>query len=85
MEDSKKIESASLEEAKNIVIESFTPNCRAIGKSFLNCIEGKLLLLGKNSNLDYNEAESLITTQYLPDCLAKFNVEECIQRNGTQL
>lgn len=70
----------SLEEAKNSVVESLVPECRSVGKSFFNCVETMVFKLGKNINIDYQETEKITLNQFVPECMSKFNLEECLQK-----
>lgn len=82
---SKKVQSSSPEEAKELVIQSLAPECRGVGKNFFNCVESKILQLSSNQNIAYNEIEQKMMNTYVPECMSKFNLEECLSKYESNL
>ena len=76
----KKIENSSIDDSRNIVIDSLPSQCKSVGKSFFSCVESRLLQLSSNSGLSYKEMEDEMTNKYVPECMSKFNLEECLTK-----
>jgi len=82
---SKQIELSTPEEAKNIVVESLPIQCRSIGLSFFNCVEGQILKLSSDISLNYTDIEAKMTNEFVPNCMEKFNLEACLTKNDSNI
>ena len=76
----KQIENGSSNEAKNIAVESLPIQCKQIGLNFFNCVEEKVLILSSDISLNHASIETKMINEYVPECMVKFNLEECLQK-----
>jgi len=76
-----RLENASPEEAKNIVIESIVPQCRKIAVNFFDCVEDKLKEL-ESKNLNFQQMENEFNNNITPFCMNKFNLEACLKQHS---
>lgn len=75
---SKNLESSSSNEAKNVAIESLPVQCKQIGLNFFNCVEEKVLQLSSDISINHASIESKMINDYVPECMKKFNLEDCL-------
>lgn len=80
MSDIEKFQNASAEEAKKIVLDSINPNCKEVGNNFFTCIESRLLSLTNSANANYSDIEKKMVSEYTPQCMTKFNLEDCLSK-----
>jgi hypothetical protein len=74
----KELDNASTpEEARQIILNQIVPECRQIGKNFFECIEGHISSSTLN-NIKPDELERKVNEIFVPDCMKKFNLEECL-------
>ena len=76
-----RLENASPEEAKKIVIDSIVPQCRNIAANFFDCVETKLKDL-ENKNLNLQQMENEFNNNITPFCMGKFDLENCLKQNS---
>lgn len=76
----KKLENANPEQAKQMLIDSLTPQCKEVGKGFFNCVESHLLSLTNKESEDYTGIEKKMVSEYVPSCMSKFNLEDCLAK-----
>jgi len=76
-----RLENASPEEAKKIVIESIHPQCRNVASNFFDCVESKLKDL-ENKNLNLQQMENEFNNNITPFCMGKFDLENCLKQNS---
>lgn len=71
------------QELKNMVINSLPEQCRAVGRTFFDCLE---LKAQDTQNLNYNEKqfEEFMNSSAIPHCLNEHNLEECLIKNQQQ-
>jgi len=74
-----RLENASPEEAKKIVIESIVPQCRNVAANFFDCVEGKLKEL-ESKNLNLQQMENEFNNNITPFCMGKFDLESCLKK-----
>ncbi len=84
-----KLENASKEEAKNIIIDLITPQCRGVAKSFFDCVEQKTQNLNIKDTNTYGEFEKLLNDTMIPDCMKLYDLDGCLKideerRNNNQ-
>ena len=77
----KKIENASKDEAKSIIIDLIIPECRGVAKNFFDCIEEKTQNIDFKSATSYEEVEKDLNEKYIPACMETYNLEGCLQLN----
>jgi hypothetical protein len=75
----KKLESASPEEAKNLVIQSIIPQCRTVARDFFDCIEDRLKSY-EQSNMDLKDMEREFNDNISPICMKNFDLESCLRQ-----
>ncbi len=76
-----KLENASPEEAKNLVIQSIIPQCRPVAKAFFDCIEDKIKVF-ENKEIDINQMEREFNDNISPACMRDFDLESCLKQYG---
>lgn len=77
----KKLENASPEDARKLIIQSIIPQCRDIASTYFDCIEEGLAVFHKN-NMTLSELDKEFNNKIGPECMQKFNLEECLKQNG---
>lgn len=74
-----KLENSSREEAKKIILDMISPECRDVGDKFFACVEEKTS--GQDfSTVSFEKLESDLNDKYIPDCMSKHNLEECLNK-----
>ena len=74
-----RLENASPEEAKKIVIESIVPQCRSLATNFFDCVEVKLKEI-ENKNLNLEQMEKEFNNNITPFCMKNFDLESCLKQ-----
>ena len=77
----KKLENASPEDAKKLVVESIIPQCQETASSFFTCLEERLSL-HNSKQMSLKELDREFNENITPYCMKKFNLEECLKQNG---
>ena len=77
----KKLEGASQDEARNIILSTIIPECRSVATGFFDCLEGKMKSVNFNNPQEYEKVEKLLNEKFVPDCMYSHNLEECITKN----
>jgi hypothetical protein len=70
---------SSPEEAKQIILNQIVPECRQIGKNFFECIENHISSTSLN-NIKTEDIERKVNEIFVPECMKKFNLEECLAK-----
>ena len=76
-----KLENASPEEAKNLVVQSIIPQCRELAKGFFDCIEDKIKVY-ESKEMDLKQIEREFNDVISPNCMRDFNLEVCLKQYG---
>lgn len=79
------VNNITIEEERNKVINSLVPQCRTIGKNFFNCVETRLMNLSSDTNKSYKDLENELSSTVVPECMSKFNLEDCLAKNDSNL
>jgi hypothetical protein len=66
------------DQAREIILKNMIPECRSIGKKFFECVEGRIS--SNLSQMKQEELERKIDREFVPDCMGKFNLEECLSK-----
>jgi hypothetical protein len=74
-----KLEQASPEEAKNLVVQSLVPECRGVASSFFDCIEEKIKTI-EDKNMDFKQMEREFNDNFTPACMKNFDLESCLKK-----
>ncbi len=77
----KKLENATPEEAKQLVVQSIIPPCRGLAKSFFDCIEDQLKTY-ESKEMDLKQMEKEFNSTISPFCMNEYNLENCLKQNG---
>ena len=77
----KKLENASKDEAKNIIIDLIIPECRGVAKNFFDCVEEKTQNIDFKNAKSYEEVEKDLNEKFIPGCMETYNLEGCLQLN----
>jgi hypothetical protein len=77
-----KLENASPEEAKNLVVQSIIPQCRGVAKNFFDCIEDKIKVY-ENKEMDLKQIEREFNDNISPSCMKDFDLEQCLKQYGS--
>jgi hypothetical protein len=72
------------EEARQIILNHLVPECRQIGKNFFECVENHITASSLN-NTKPEELERKVNDIFVPDCMKKFNLEECLAKFENKL
>jgi hypothetical protein len=75
----KKLENATPDEAKNLVIQSITPQCRGVAKGFFDCIEEGLKPF-EQKETDLKTMEREFNEKITPNCMKNFDLESCLKQ-----
>jgi len=75
----KKLENATPEEAKNLVIQSIIPQCRGVARDFFDCIEDRFKSY-ENRQMDLKDMEREFNDNISPYCMRNFDLESCLKQ-----
>jgi hypothetical protein len=78
-----KIEKASHEEAKDLILNSLNPNCRTVGSKFFSCVEENMKMFD-NKKISFEDLEREVNNSILPKCTKEFNLEACLKQYENQ-
>ena len=70
---------SSPEEARQLILNQIVPECRQVGKSFFECVENQISNLYPK-DVKYEELEKKVSDFIVPDCMKRYNLEECLSK-----
>jgi hypothetical protein len=78
----KKLENSSKEEARQIILDLIQPECKSVASNFFTCIEDHTKEYDFQSGQSFEKIEVDLNEKYIPDCMNKFNLEECLNNSS---
>ena len=68
-------------DAKILILSRINSNCRTIANNFFDCMEKKYREIDKRYPRSIEEIEKISNDEFVPYCMNKFNLEECLEKN----
>lgn len=76
----KKLETASPEDAKKLVLNSIVPECRSIAGNFFDCVETKFKTIDPKASTNFEQVEKQLNESIVPDCMRQYDLESCLKK-----
>lgn len=76
----KKLDTASPEEAKNLVISSIVPECRPVATKFFDCVENYFKTIDTKESSKFEQVEKMLNETIVPECMKKHDLESCLKK-----
>lgn len=73
-----KLENASKDEAKSIIIDMILPECRGLAKSFFDCVEEKTQNNDFKDSKSFDDWEKAINDKFIPECMTLYDLNGCL-------
>jgi hypothetical protein len=77
-----KLENASKEEARNIILDLINPECKSVASSFFTCIEEQTNGFDIQAGGSFEKMENDLNEKFIPNCMSKHNLEECLNTHN---
>ncbi len=74
-----RLEKATPEEAKKIVLDSLPNECRGVASNFFDCVDVKIKEL-ENNKFDMTKFEEEFNKSITPQCMSKYDMESCLNK-----
>ncbi len=77
-----KLNEASKEECKEILIDLMIPECRTVLRQLLDCIGKKSETINLDEINSFNELEQISRNKLIPQCIKEYDLSGCLQEHA---